>query len=299
MARSSLQIIVDQRTPLTQSDANPKNGRQLLRKVVRHLEGILGGKIDASHLQIQTDGGQPVAASATVALASVQANDTLLINGATITAVSGTPAADQFKRGVSDIADATSLCAAGILATGNQALVLRHVEASNWAGIVALATCTAGTCIEIAGHQFTAISAANSTTQGNPNNFSISGSDSADGDALVTAINAHPVLAHQVVASNSSGTVTIRQRRGTAALGKIYATNPSGVASAPSGVTITQFAATATVLVSALHEGHSGNAITLAQGVGATMTCSAARLSGGTGSATGTMNRIVIGGSAN
>src|SRR5688572_19816832 len=83
MARSSLKIQIDQRTPLNLEN---KSGRPLLRKVIRHLEGILGGSVDASHIRISVDGAQPVAASSTLACASVVATDTVVLNGTTLTA---------------------------------------------------------------------------------------------------------------------------------------------------------------------------------------------------------------------
>lgn len=407
MARSSLQLVLDQKTPLSLSDANPKNGRQLLRKVVRHLNGILGGVVDASHLTMQIDGAQPVAAAGSVTCAAVAVADTFSINGQALTAtekranctvtvgtsvdegdtvtvngleltatatptlithflITGVAATDaaalvacinaQTSPLVSGIIEAVRPAANGVvniyaIATGTAgnsytiatsdavdlaitndssgffaggaaaannafdpmgnnvrtatelalcinssttAIVSKHVEASNWAGVIALSGCAAGTRITIAGHEFTAIAAANSTSQGNPSSFSISGSNTQDGDALVAVINAHPVLSHQVVASNSSGTVTIRQRRGTSALGLIQCM-PLG------SNTVTQFAATAVVLVSALHEGQSGNAVTTASSSGTTLaiTGSLARLAGGTGAASGTTVRMVVGGSAN
>lgn len=411
MARSSIQVVVDQRTPLTIADKSPKGGRQLLRKVIRHLEGILGGVVDASHMVIQVDGAQPLAASGSVTCAAVAAADTFSINGVAQTAtelranctvtcgtsiddgdtvtvnglvltakttpttsvqflITGTAATDaaaleacinaQTSALVSGIisanrvgaavniyaievgtagnsytiatSDAVDLAitndnagafaggaaratdqfdtigsnihvardmAAGILAS-TTALVSKHVEACNWAGSVTLSTCLVDNGVRIAGHEFYAIAEANATTQGNPSNFTIGGSDTADAAALVVCINTHPVLCHQVVASNSSGVVTIRQRRGTSALGKIEAIAKAGVAISGISAT-TQFVETAVVLVSAIHEGQSGNAITTASSNGTRLavTGSAARLLAGTGAVSGTTVRVVVGGTAN
>jgi hypothetical protein len=410
MARSSLKIVVDQKTPLTLSDASPKGGRQLLRKVIRHLEGILGGVVDASHIRISSDGAQPVAASGIVTAAavaaaatitlngttltaaedranctvtcgtSIDAADTVTVNGVVFTAVAADAETDEFVVTGTAATDAAALVAcinactdplvsglieavrpaangavniyailpgtagnsytietsdavdlaitndnsgafAGGAATANNefdamgnntrtateiarcinasttALVSKHCEASNWAGAVALSTCTAGTVISINGHQLRAVAVANSTPQANPGDFAISGTDTEDGDAFVAALKAHPVLSHDLVAINASGTVAIRQRRGTSSYGRITVTGTAGVA--PSGATATQFAESAVVLISGLDPGQSSNAIALASSNGTTLAVSGARLAGGTGAESGTQVSIVIGGSAN
>src|SRR5262245_53983408 len=141
MARSSLKLVIDQRTPLNLSEPSPRGGRQLLRKVIRHLEGILGGAVSASHLSFSVDGAQPVAAAGsvtaaavavadtfsingqaltatearancTVTLATVNAGDTVTVNGVVFTAVNGSPTGNQFDMSGSDAADAATLVTA-------------------------------------------------------------------------------------------------------------------------------------------------------------------------------------------
>ena len=407
MARSSIQIQLDQRTPLTINDKSPKAGRQLLRKVIRRLEGVLGGTVDASHLVIDVDGAQPIAASGSVTCAAVAVADTFSINGVALTAaedranctitvgtsvddgdtvtvngfvltartsptlsteflITGTAATDAAAlvacinaqtdalisgiieavrpaaNGVVNIyailpgtagnsytiatSDATDLAItndnagafAGGAATANNEfdamgnnvrtatelarainasttdLVSKHVEASNWAGSVTLATCLAGTKLWIGNHEFTAVATAAAVQS--YGDFSISSTDTNDAVALVNAINAHPVLCHSLFATNSSGVVTIRQRRGTSAFARLKVSGAPGVT--PSGLSVTtQFVATAVVAVSALHEGQSGNGITTASSNGTRLavTGSAARLLLGTGAASGTKVRVVVG----
>jgi hypothetical protein len=293
MARSSLQITVDQKTPLNLEN---KSGRQLLRKVIRHLEGVLGGSVDASHVRIQVDGAQPVAASATITMNAANVADTCTINGVDFTASNGGAGTNEWDQSGNATAEAVSLAAA-INGTAS-ALVAKHVEASNWAGSVALSTCIAGTVISINGHRLTARATAAQVRD--VGDFTIVGDNTADGDKLVLAINGHPILSHDLVASNSSGTVTIRQRRGTSAYGRIVVTdNPNVASGGASGVTATQFASTAVVLVSAKHPDQTGNTITLAESTsGARLAVSAARLSGGTGAASGTAVTVICGGSA-
>ncbi len=410
MARSSLSLVVDQAKPVSLSDASPKAGRQLLRKVIRHLEGILGGSVKASHILFNVDGAQPIAAWGSVTCAaavvgntvtingvaqtatearanctvtvgtSVDEGDTVTVNGVVLTAtatptlitdflITGTAATDaaalvacinaqtdplisglieavrpaangvvniyakatgtagnSYTIATSDAVDlaitndnAGSFAGGTTLATdqfdpmGNNvvtatslalsinssttALVSKHVEASNWAGSVTLSNCTAGTKLMIGMHEFTAVATAANVV--NVGDFSISSTDTNDAVALVNAINAHPVLCHQVVASNSSGVVTIRQRRGTSALTTMHVSAVPTVT--PSGMSITtQFVATSVVLISALHEGQSGNAVTTASsGATVAITGSLARLTGGTGAASGTTVRMVVGASAN
>lgn len=286
MARSSLKLILDQKTPLNLEN---KHGRPLLRKIIRHLEGVLGGSVNASHLHIEVDGAQPVAASATITMNAANVGDTCTINGTAFTASAGGAGTNEWDQSGNATAEAVSLAAA-ITGTAT-AIVAKHVEASNWSGSVALSTCTAGTSIFINNHEFRAIASANSTPQANPGDFAISGTDDADGTALANAINGHPVLSHDVVASNSSGTVTIRQRRGTSAYGLIKCV-PLG------SQTVTQFASGATILLSAKQPGQTGNAVTLAESTaGARLAVSAARLSGGTGGESGTIVRVIVGGS--
>jgi len=79
-----------------------------LIKLASYLEAAAGGLGSLSaRLQVSA-----VKASGTVTCASVQAADTVTINGVVLTAVSGAPAADQFDISGNDTADAVSLVAA-------------------------------------------------------------------------------------------------------------------------------------------------------------------------------------------
>lgn len=201
-------------------------------------------------------------------------------------------ATDQFDIQGSLIGQARSLALA--INSSTTALVGKHCEACNFAGSITLTGFLAGNWLTILGHRFTAVAAAETTISNTQyGDFSISGTDTQDAAALVTQINAHPVLAHQVFASSASGVVTIRQRRGTTAAGTIQP-GPGAIAA---GMAITtQIQEVATVLLSAINEGNTGNAITLAESTGAArFTVSGARLTGGTGGETGTIQRLVIG----
>lgn len=292
MARTSLGVIVDLSgiAPLQYADPNSKSGRELVKKALRRIASINDGVIPAGTVQLNVNGAQPVAASATALLASTIATDTLVLNGQALTAVASGAAANEFNVGVSDTATATNLAAAINLST-NASIITKNLEASNFAQTITLSTCTAGTGVSIAGFQFVA----RSVTLSPPNlgDFLMTGTDTQDAAALVVAINTHPVLCNLVVASNSSGVVTVRQRRGTSSIGKLLVTAQPGVT--PSGLSVgaAAFAATATVLVSAKVPGNSGNMATISS-TGGTITVSGARLTGGTGM-DGTIVRVAPG----
>lgn len=81
------------------------------------------------------------AASGTVTCASVSAADTVTIQGVVLTAVSGTPAADQFDISGSNTADGDSL----VRAIGRNSTLAALVSASNAAGVVTITALDAGT----------------------------------------------------------------------------------------------------------------------------------------------------------
>ncbi len=212
----------------------------------------------------------------------VSSDDTRLANsviGGGVLAGGTAVSNNKFDSSTNNILTAKSIVRA--INASTTSLIKGHVDASQWAGSVTLATCLVGTKILIAGHEFTARTAPIPTVPANEGDFSISGDDTADGLTLLTAINAHSVLSHYVVASQVAGVVTIRQRRGTAAMGKISISSLPGVK--PSGASVTtQFAATSAVLLSSKIPGIFGNAVT-SSSTGGTITVGAARLTGGTG----------------
>jgi hypothetical protein len=209
-------------------------------------------------------------ANGTVTCASVSAADTVTLNGQVLTAVAGAAAANQFSIDGNDIADATALAAA--INASAQSLISGILRASNFAATIACASVAAGEWVEVAGHRLTAVAG----TAG-ANQFSIAGSDTADGAALAAAINAVPALKDLVVATAASGTVTIRQRPPAP-------TNAVQLRKSGAGLTLsgTALAATAVVLIGAVLKGKQGNANTLASSDGTRLAVSGARLTGGT-----------------
>ncbi len=154
---------------------------------------------------------------AILALASCAALTAVKINGVTFTALStGTPnTASPFQQFVisgGDAADATSLAAAINACTA--AGVAGVVQACNLSCDVTLATVVAGDFLMIDGVK---LSATQMATDRN-DTFTMSGTDTADAAALVVTINNHPRLRRKVLATSSSGVVTLRQKTGTTGL---------------------------------------------------------------------------------
>lgn len=105
-----------------------------------------------------------------------------------------------------EIFEATDAAGTGAqLITGATATIAANTAVTEMT--IALATVLAGDAITINGLVFTAHASA--TTAAN-REFSISGNDTADGDALVTCINDGTYGVSGVTASNASGTITLK-----------------------------------------------------------------------------------------
>lgn len=108
-----------------------------LNAIANYLVAAAGGQGSVT-AKVQVDA---VKASGTVTLASVLANDTVTIDGVVLTAVSGTPAANQFDMSGSDTVDAVSFVAA----VAANATLASKVVATSALGVVTLTALTAGT----------------------------------------------------------------------------------------------------------------------------------------------------------
>jgi hypothetical protein len=257
MANSSLAVVVDGIDALT---LRSRIDRDAMSAVMEYIDGLSQGSLRGV-AKIYADGAAAKYAYGTLVLSSGSGAVGGTINGVTVTDTWAT----------NDI-NSAGLVAVAINASTN-ALVQYFVTASNIAGTAALASVAAGTKFGFDGIEFTAV--ANDTAR--PHQFAISGSNTADAAALVTAMVAMPYLNDKYIITSSSGTVTIAQRSGGATVG----THQKMFASATT-FTLTQLAATATCYLSALQAGIWGNVLTLvASGTG--VTASGARLTGGTG----------------
>ncbi len=152
---------------------------------------------------------------AVVALATCAALTGIKINGVKFTALAtGTANVtyNQFTISGTDAADATALAAAVNASTSDG--VAGVVQACNLSCDVTLATVVAGDFLTLDGIRLTATQMASDRL----NTFLMSGTDTADATDLVRCINAHPYLSRKVLASSSSGVVTLRQKVGTTPL---------------------------------------------------------------------------------
>lgn len=226
-------------------------------------------------------------ATAAITLASVLAADTVTLNGVTLTAVSGAPANNQFDISGADAVDATSLVSCILNSTS--ALVSGQLVANNYAGVVTCASVAAGDTVTLSNVVLTAINTATDSgglriTTMPPNVWAMNGNDTADGDSLVNCINAHPRLRELYFASNAAGVVTIRERYPSpGAESTLFSSNGTRLAISVADATTGRFAATATVLIEALHSGAAGNMATIASSNGTRLAIagSASRLAGG------------------
>jgi hypothetical protein len=174
----------------------------------------------------------------------------------------------------SNIQDATALVTC--INASSTAIVSDHVKASNLAGTVVCASVAAGDTVTVAGVKLKAVGAASAL----PDEWAMSGTDTQDAAALVTLVNAHPTLKEIVFASNSSGTVTIRQLP----FGPGVSTALPLASSNGTRLAVTAIAATAVVFLVSTKKGTGGNQATLASADGTRLAVSAARLAGGTDS---------------
>lgn len=194
-------------------------------------------------------------ATSTITFTSVAAGNTITVNGVTFVAVSGTPvtANNEFKRGVSDTADAASFVTTFNASTS--AGVKGLITATSALGVVTLTPKFAGTGSNAFTVETTGIMASGTVTYVAP-----SGTQTVtiNGVAVTASSGATATLTATAVAAaiNASSNALVR--------GNVRATSSAGV-----------------VTIYSLFAGVRGNSVTLAaSGTGAT--AGAARLAGGT-----------------
>lgn len=236
-----------------------KTPRRRLRHFAKRIEAFMRGTERPSYFSYGT------LAAWQTCIAGSSGDMTLTVNGVDMVTAFATSAT------------VTATAMALAVNTSTDGLISGHVQASNLATTVAFSTCLPQGTINICGYTLRPVPKA-SLADGT---FEVSGSDTADGAAFVTAVNSMPGLQDLIIAVNSSGTVTIRAR-GPAGVMPINQVSKSGT----SGVTLGAgaMAATSTVVLSALNKGIVGNTITCAlTGTGSSI--AAARLTGGTSTA--------------
>lgn len=115
--------------------------REILQRIINHLTALIGGSElgpsgSAPSIAVSIE-GQATAASGTITFTGVgAANDTILINGVTFTAVASGATGNQWNVGASVTASAANLVTA--INASATALVSSHVLASSVAGVVTI-----------------------------------------------------------------------------------------------------------------------------------------------------------------
>lgn len=266
-------VVIAHRRPV---DLGRNNSAQN-REVLTYLANLLAdgsGSVDALHGNFnQATTGAKAGCTLIVSGGTGSVGGT--INGVTVT---GSGAG-------SDTQDAAAIAAA--INASTNALVQGMVRAASSFATLTLSSTAAGSSVTIrigsgaraASYTFTATAAAT----GKLGEFSISGSDTADAQALCDAINAYPVLNHSVRAENVAG------------VAYVYAMDDviTDKAVSTSGITLTAaFAAGARCHIECPLPGALGNAISIAaSGTGVTVANANTRFVGGLGGVTGTTKR--------
>lgn len=261
MADSSTILVIDQVDPL---DKNGREGPELVRAIQNQFRAAQGGGKRIHNVRVWADGAAPRVAFGTCTLATGSGAQTIVING--VTAGSETWA-------TSDTATMTALVAD--INASTDALVQHIVRACNLSMGITLASVAAGDYVDICGYRFTAVARAAVLGEAE---FSQTGTDTQDATSLAAQINARAGLNQLVLATSSSGVVSVRQLSGTTSAGNVF---KSG-----SGITLSasSFSAGVTGLISAIAPGVLGNCVTLAV-TGTGHSASGSRLANGTGGA--------------
>lgn len=118
--------------------------KRIIHEVAGRVRDLASG-FHAGVITVQTGSADPVAASGTVTLANVSADDTVTIGKTTLTAKASPSGEDQFSQAGTDTADAESLVAK----INAHSVLSKIVVASNVAGVVTIAALVKG---EIGNH---------------------------------------------------------------------------------------------------------------------------------------------------
>jgi|SRR5579859_2434032 len=151
--------------------------RESMLRLSRRFREIASGSRDpAGNSTVVTIRNAAVAASATVTLASVSANDTVTINNHAFTAKTSGPTGDQWLVGVTDTADAAALAAA--------------INASATAGIAGIVTATsAATVVTVSAAQGGLIGNAITLASSNGTRLAVSAARLAGGSETALTFN--------------------------------------------------------------------------------------------------------------
>lgn len=231
--------------------------RSFTMELIKYLEAYLSGHAKGSTMEVF---GTAVKNSGTITLAACPAGQAVEVNGTIFVAVSGTAVAanNEFKRGVSDTADAAALAAAINTALGTA------VIATSALGVVTVTALQAGAggAVSLRNLGILASGTVTCATVVNNNTVTING-------ATITAKSASPSTNEFLIGASDTATATAL----------CAAINASGQAAISGFVRATSSAAVVTIY--SRNPGLAGNTITLASS-GATLAVSGARLAGAT-----------------
>ena len=189
MAHTFLMLTHDQTT-----SQRGRRGKDLLRIAVNKAMGCLGGVERDAQFTLVGSGTDPTFACSAILIGADPTGAVGgVVNGVTLTDTWATSATVS-----------AGLVAAAINASTN-ALVQHVVGATNLCGKLTLATCIAGTTIEIGGVRFTAIAGTAGAIPEKSGDFVISGTNTEDGTSLCGAINRHPAASRWFFALNIAG----------------------------------------------------------------------------------------------
>lgn len=155
---SSITLVVNDKDGFSSTDRNDQLRKesklQFLQNFISYLAKIGSGNAPAV-CRLDISSAALVAATGNVTMASPVAGDTVSLNGVAFTAVTGSPAAQQFQVGTTDLRAATSLAAAVNAST--DALVAAFFSASASTAVCQIAAKAPG----ILGNAFTIASSDN------------------------------------------------------------------------------------------------------------------------------------------
>jgi hypothetical protein len=217
--RITLPLTLAQLSELTDIVSGRGSAKLSLTTLENLLDAIKSGVFPGvSSIEWQIGGTEKVHASGTFTFSGIAtATKVYVINGVTFTARTSGATGNEFNKGASLSVSANALAVA--INASATAGIAKTVFATAL-GIAATATAACASVIATNTLRVGKVLFTMAATGGDPTDVSqvvaVGGTDTAMGDNLCAAINAHPSLKGTVVASNSSGTITITaSARGT------------------------------------------------------------------------------------
>lgn len=142
MAQTVITITHDESTGTMQSRLQGSDKYEVAHRMANYIAGLMGGAYTCS-MDLQVAEGNAAAATGTITFSGVgAANDTILINGVTFTAVASGATGNQYNIGGTATLTAASLASA--INASASALVNQHVTAAAVTGVITLTAAKKG-----------------------------------------------------------------------------------------------------------------------------------------------------------